>query len=81
MFGAGGPGVPPRYEQNRSSPSFFAHQTDIRGKRAGCIEAGTDALAVINTSWAWPSTLHSRRPIIGNIQGGLSGPAIKRSHF
>ena len=28
-------------------------------------------------SWAWRSTSHTRRPVIGNVQGGLSGPAIK----
>ena len=42
-----------------------------------CIEAGSDALAVINTIMGMAIDVDSRRPIIGNIQGGLSGPAIK----
>src|SRR5262249_40634120 len=42
-----------------------------------CIEAGTDALAVINTVMGMAIDVVSRRPVIGNIQGGLSGPAIK----
>ncbi len=53
------------------------NQTDIRENARRCIEAGTDALAVINTVMGMAIDVHSRRPIIGNIQGGLSGPAIK----
>src|ERR1700688_4068038 len=53
------------------------NQTDIRENARRCIEAGSDALAVINTVMGMASAVKSRRPIIGNIQGGLSGPAIK----
>jgi dihydroorotate dehydrogenase (NAD+) catalytic subunit len=53
------------------------NQTDIRENARRCIEAGTDALAVINTVMGMAIDVKSRRPIIGNIQGGLSGPAIK----
>ena len=53
------------------------NQTDIRENARRCIEAGSDALAVINTIMGMAIDVHSRRPIIGNIQGGLSGPAIK----
>lgn len=53
------------------------NQTDIRENARQCIEAGTDALAVINTVMGMAIDIHSRKPIIGNIQGGLSGPAIK----
>src|SRR5579862_2228675 len=53
------------------------NQTDIRENARRCIEAGTDALAVINTVMGMAIDVASRRPIIGNIQGGLSGPAIK----
>src|SRR5450755_3259904 len=53
------------------------NQTDIRENARRCIEAGTDALAVINTVMGIAIDLASRRPVIGNIQGGLSGPAIK----
>lgn len=53
------------------------NQTDIRENARQCIEAGTDALAVINTVMGMAIDVHTRRPVIGNVQGGLSGPAIK----
>lgn len=53
------------------------NQTDIRENARRCIEAGTDALSVINTLMGMAIDARTRRPIIGNIQGGLSGPAIK----
>jgi dihydroorotate dehydrogenase (NAD+) catalytic subunit len=53
------------------------NQTDIRENARRCIEAGSDALAVINTIMGMAIDVESRRPVIGNIQGGLSGPAIK----
>ena len=53
------------------------NQTDIRENARKCIEAGTDAFAVINTVMGMAIDVESREPIIGNVQGGLSGPAIK----
>jgi dihydroorotate dehydrogenase (NAD+) catalytic subunit len=53
------------------------NQTDIRENARRCIEAGSDGLAVINTIMGMAIDVESRRPVIGNIQGGLSGPAIK----
>src|SRR5450631_3144712 len=53
------------------------NQADIRENARGCIEAGTDALAVINTVTGMAVDVASRRPVLGNGQGGLSGPAIK----
>ena len=53
------------------------NQTDIRENARRCIEAGTDALAVINTVMGMAIDVNTRRPVIGNVQGGLSGPAIK----
>jgi dihydroorotate dehydrogenase (NAD+) catalytic subunit len=53
------------------------NQTDIRENARRCIEAGTDALAVINTLMGMAIDARTRRPVIGNLQGGLSGPAIK----
>jgi dihydroorotate dehydrogenase (NAD+) catalytic subunit len=40
-------------------------------------EAGTDAVALINTLLAMAIDLETRRPKLGNVYGGLSGPAIK----
>jgi dihydroorotate dehydrogenase (NAD+) catalytic subunit len=53
------------------------NQADIRENARVCIEAGTDALAVINTVTGMALDLATRRPVLGNGQGGLSGPAIK----
>jgi dihydroorotate dehydrogenase (NAD+) catalytic subunit len=53
------------------------NQTDIRENARRCIEAGSDALAVINTVMGMAIDVATRRPVIGNVQGGLSGPAIK----
>jgi len=53
------------------------NQTDIRENARRCIEAGTDAFAVINTVMGMAIDVETREPIIGNVQGGLSGPAIK----
>ena len=53
------------------------NQTDIRENARRCIEAGSDGLAVINTVMGMTIDVKTRRPVIGNVQGGLSGPAIK----
>ena len=53
------------------------NQTDIAENARRCIEAGTDGLAVINTLMGMAIDIEMRQPVIGNNQGGLSGPAIK----
>jgi dihydroorotate dehydrogenase (NAD+) catalytic subunit len=53
------------------------NQTDIADNARRCIEAGTDAFAVINTLMGMAIDINTRTPVIGNNQGGLSGPAIK----
>ncbi len=53
------------------------NQTNIAENARRCIEAGTDGFAVINTLMGMAIDIHSRTPILGNNQGGLSGPAIK----
>src|SRR5512139_2541464 len=53
------------------------NQTDIALNARRCIEAGTDAFSVINTLMGMAIDIESRTPVIGNNQGGLSGPAIK----
>lgn len=40
-------------------------------------EAGADALSLINTLLGMSIDIKTRRPILGNIMGGLSGPAIR----
>jgi dihydroorotate dehydrogenase (NAD+) catalytic subunit len=53
------------------------NQTDIQENARQCIEAGSDGLAVINTITGMAIDTETRTPIIGNVQGGLSGPAIR----
>ena len=53
------------------------NQTNIAENARRCIEAGSDAFAVINTLMGMAIDINKRRPVIGNNQGGLSGPAIK----
>lgn len=53
------------------------NQTDIALNARRCIEAGTDAFAVINTIMGMAIDIERRCPVLGNLQGGLSGPAIK----
>ena len=53
------------------------NQTDIALNARLCIEAGTDAFAVINTMMGMSIDVRTRHPVLGNVQGGLSGPAIK----
>ena len=66
--------------QNTTKPivtKLSPNQTNIANSAQRCIDAGTDGLAVINTLMGMAIDTHSRRPVIGNNQGGLSGPAIK----
>jgi len=66
--------------KNTSKPlitKLSPNQTDIALSAQRCIDGGTDGLAVINTLMGMSIDTSTRRPIIGNNQGGLSGPAIK----
>jgi len=42
-----------------------------------CIEEGADILSLINTLKGMVIDVNTRRPVLGNNTGGLSGPAIK----
>jgi dihydroorotate dehydrogenase (NAD+) catalytic subunit len=53
------------------------NQTDIQENARLCIEAGTDGFAAINTLMGMAIDIETRKPVIGNVRGGLSGPAIK----
>ena len=53
------------------------NQTDIAKNAARCIDAGSDGLAVINTVTGMAVDIETRKPVIGNNRGGLSGPSIK----
>ncbi len=51
--------------------------TDVTEIARSVEEAGADALSLINTITGMAIDVHTRRPILANITGGLSGPAIK----
>ena len=53
------------------------NQADIKESAKRCIDAGSDALSVINTITGMAIDIESKRPVLGNTSGGLSGPAIK----
>ncbi|MAJ30372.1 MAG: dihydroorotate dehydrogenase B catalytic subunit [Gammaproteobacteria bacterium] len=53
------------------------NQADIKESARKCIDAGSDALSVINTITGMAIDINSKRPVLGNTSGGLSGPAIK----
>jgi dihydroorotate dehydrogenase (NAD+) catalytic subunit len=50
---------------------------DIKGIALAVEEAGADAISLINTLKGIAIDLDQRKPHLGNITGGLSGPAIK----
>jgi dihydroorotate dehydrogenase (NAD+) catalytic subunit len=51
--------------------------TDIVAMARACEDAGADALSLINTLTGMAIDLNRRRPVLANITGGFSGPAIK----
>ena len=51
--------------------------TDIVPIAQAAERAGADALSLINTLLGMAIDIHTRRPVLGNITGGLSGPAVK----
>jgi dihydroorotate dehydrogenase (NAD+) catalytic subunit len=51
--------------------------TDIAEPAQAAIEAGADILSLVNTLSGLSIDIHTRRPRLANVTGGLSGPAIK----
>ena len=50
--------------------------TDITVIARACEDAGADGLSLINTLMGMRISLRARKPVIANITGGLSGPAV-----
>lgn len=50
--------------------------SDITAIALACEEAGADGLSLINTILGMRIDLKTKRPVLNNIMGGLSGPAI-----
>ena len=61
----------PRYA--KLSPNV----TDIRVSCRAAEDAGADALTLSNTFRAMTIDIQKRRPYLGNLSGGMSGPAVK----
>ena len=51
--------------------------TDISVIAQAAVDAGADALSLINTFIAMVIDIETRKPVLANRTGGLSGPAIK----
>lgn len=51
--------------------------TDIVAIARAVVEAGADGLSLINTLLGMAIDVRRRRPVLGNLTGGLSGPAVK----
>ncbi len=50
--------------------------TDITAIARACEDAGADGLSLINTLQAMRIDLKTKRPVLANVTGGLSGPAV-----
>ena len=50
--------------------------TDIAEIASACEAAGADGISLINTLQAMRIDIKTRKPVLANITGGLSGPAI-----
>ncbi len=51
--------------------------TDIRKMAKISEDCGADAVTIANTYMGMKIDINSKKPFLGNVQGGLSGPAIK----
>lgn len=67
-------------KKNTSKPvivKLSPNVTDVVLMAKACADAGADALSLINTLTGMAIDLERRRPVLANLTGGLSGPAIK----
>ena len=58
-------------------PKLSPNVTDIVAVARAAQNAGADAISMINTLLGMAIDIEARRPVLGNVFGGLSGPAIK----
>ena len=73
-------GVVAAVRQNTSLPvivKLSPNVTDVVAIARAVVEAGADALSLINTLLGMAIDIETRRPVLANTFGGLSGPAIK----
>jgi dihydroorotate dehydrogenase (NAD+) catalytic subunit len=58
-------------------PKLSPNVTDICEIASACEEAGADGISLINTLLGLRINLKTKKPVLANITGGLSGPAVK----
>jgi len=58
-------------------PKLSPNVTDIVAIARAAQAGGADALSMINTLMGMAVDIQKRKPLLGNVFGGLSGPAIK----
>jgi dihydroorotate dehydrogenase (NAD+) catalytic subunit len=58
-------------------PKLTPNVTDVSSFARAAEDAGADAISLVNTFLAMAIDVHTRRPKLSNIVGGLSGPAIR----
>ena len=58
-------------------PKLTPNVTDVSSFARAAEEAGADAVSLVNTFLAMAIDIHTRRPKLTNVVGGLSGPAIR----
>src|SRR6266568_5621363 len=58
-------------------PKLTPNVTDVASFARASEEAGADAVSLVNTFLAMAIDIHTRRPKLTNVVGGLSGPAIR----
>jgi dihydroorotate dehydrogenase (NAD+) catalytic subunit len=58
-------------------PKLTPNVTDVGAFARAAEQAGADAVSLVNTFLAMAIDVHTRRPKLSNIVGGLSGPAIR----
>jgi len=52
--------------------------SDVAEMAEVAVKAGADALTAINTVKALAIDVDTMLPVLSNVRGGLSGPAVKR---
>ena len=63
--------------KNKLIVKLSPNVTDITEMAQAVVEGGADAISMINTFTAMAIDIEKRKPILANVTGGLSGPAIR----
>ena len=58
-------------------PKLTPNVTDVASFARAAEDAGADAVSLVNTFLAMAIDVKTRRPLLSNVVGGLSGPAIR----